>query len=205
LVSASARQTFSVKNPGVSGMVRPSPSLRWLAAAALVLFLADWAYRQVGDSVIPGGPLDETAHLMTTLLVGWALGRRVRDRFLLPALVASVAIDADHVPGALGYDFLTRGTPRPYTHSLLTLAAVLVVGVVWRSRRDLLLGAALGLAIHFWRDMSESGAGVSLAWPVSDHSFMLSHAGYLAAMAVFATVAVVSARFPARRSACLES
>ena len=155
--------------------------------------------------MVPGGPLDEVAHLMTTLIVVWALGRRVCERFLIPALVASVAIDADHIPGALGYDFFTQGIPRPYTHSLLSIVVVLVLAALWRSRRDLCLGVALGLAIHFWRDMSESGAGVSLAWPVSDHSFMLSHAGYLAAMAVFATIAALSARFPARRSACLES
>ena len=116
-----------------------------------------------------------------------------------------MAIDADHVPGALGYDFLTRGTPRPYSHSLLSIVAVLGAAGIWRSRRDVLLGLALGLAIHFWRDMSESDAGVSLFWPVSNHSFMLSHAGYLTAMAVLATIAAVSVRSPARRSACLES
>ncbi|MGZ4178318.1 MAG: metal-dependent hydrolase [Solirubrobacteraceae bacterium] len=176
-----------------------------MAAAALILVLADWAYRLAGDSVVPGGPLDETAHLMTTLIVLWALGRRVCDRFLVPALLASVAIDADHVPGALGHDFLTHGTPRPYTHSLLSIVVVLLAAALWRRRRDLLLGVALGLAIHFWRDMSESGAGVSLAWPVSDHSFMLSHTGYLVAMALFAAVAALSSRFPARRSACLGS
>jgi membrane-bound metal-dependent hydrolase YbcI (DUF457 family) len=205
LVSASARQSLSGKNPGVSGMRRRSPSLRWVAAAAVLLVLSDWTYRQVGDSVVPGGLLDEIAHLMTTLIVVWALGRRVSDRVLLLALVASVAIDADHVPGALGYGFLTQGTPRPYSHSLLSIVVVLVIAGIWRSRRNVLLGLALGLAIHFWRDMSESDAGVSLLWPVSNHSFMLSHAGYLTAMAVLATIAAVSARFPARRSACLES
>ena len=186
-------------------MMRLSPSLRGVAVASLVLVVADWAYRLAGDSVVPGGPLDEIAHLMTALIVMWTLGRRVSERFFVPALLASVAIDADHVPAAAGYHFLTQGTPRPYTHSLLTVAVVLALAAIWRSRRDVFLGVALGLAIHFWRDMSESGAGVSLLWPVSDHSFMLSHAGYLVAMAVFATVAAVRARSPARRSACLES
>jgi inner membrane protein len=184
---------------------RSSLSSRWVAAALVVLLLADWAYRLVGDSVVPGGPLDEVAHVMTALIVLWAFGRRVCDRFLVPALVASVVIDADHVPGALGHEFLTQGTPRPYTHSLLTIGVVLLAGGLWRARRDVCLGIALGLAIHFWRDMSESGAGVSVAWPVSNHSFMLSHAGYLVAMALFAAVVMLSLRFPARRSACLES
>ena len=164
--------------------LRPSPRL--LVAVTVVFGLADWASRVAGDSVVPGGPLDETAHLLTTLIVLWALGRRICDRFLVPALVASVAIDVDHVPGALGDDVLTRGTPR-------------------RSRRDVLLGVAIGLTIHFWRDMAESDTGVSLAWPVSDHRYVLSHTGYLLAMAVFVIVAAVRSRPPARRPACVES
>lgn len=35
-------------------------------------------------------------------------------------------------------------------------------GVGWRRRRDVLLGVALGLAIHFWRDLAEPGSHVEL-------------------------------------------
>jgi membrane-bound metal-dependent hydrolase YbcI (DUF457 family) len=175
-------------------MPRLRLSLPALAAAVVALALADWAYRLAGDSVFPGGPLDEIAHVLTTLIVLWALGARVCDRFLLPALVASVAIDLDHVPAELGHDFLTQGTQRPYTHSLLSIAVVLGVAALWRSRRDLVLGVALGLAIHFWRDMSEADAGVSLLWPFSRHSFTLSHGGYLIVMALFAVAAAVRCR-----------
>ena len=183
--------------------LRPSPRL--LVAVTVVFVLADWASRLAGDSVVPGGPLDETAHLLTTLIVLWALGRHICDRFLVPALVASVAIDVDHVPGALGDDVLTQGTPRPYTHSVLSVLVVLLAAALWRSRRDVLLGVAIGLTIHFWRDMAESDTGVSLAWPVSDHRFVLSHTGYLLAMAVFVIVAAARSRPPAPRPACLES
>ena len=104
-------------------------------------------------------------------------------------------IDLDHVPRELGHDFLTRGTPRP---SRLVAEAgivvVLVVAALWRSRRDVLLGIAIGLAIHFWRDMSEADAGVALLWPFSDHSFTLSHAGYLIVMGVFAAAAALTCR-----------
>jgi len=158
------------------------------------LVVADWAFRLAGDSFFPGGPLDEVAHLLTTLIVLWALGPRIWDRFAVPALVASVLIDLDHVPGQLGHEFLTRGTPRPYTHSLLSIAVVLVLAALWRSRRDVMLGVALGLAIHFWRDMSEADAGVALLWPFSDHSFMWSHAGYLLVMGLFAATAAVRSR-----------
>ena len=57
--------------------------------------------------------------------------------------------------------------------------------MLWRRRRYLLLGVAIGLAIHFWRDMAEGGSGVSLLWPFSYHSFQYPHAVYVAAMAAF--------------------
>ena len=159
-----------------------------LAVAVVLLGAADWGTRLAGDSVFPGGPLDEIAHLLTTLLVLWALGSQARERFLVPALIASVAIDLDHIPAQLGADWLTAGTPRPYTHSLLTIAVVLAIAVVWRRRRDPLLGVAIGLAIHFWRDMAEGGSGVPLLWPFSYHSFQYPHGVYVAVIAVLALI-----------------
>jgi membrane-bound metal-dependent hydrolase YbcI (DUF457 family) len=166
-----------------------------LAVAAALLAGADWGTRLAGETVFPGGLFDELAHLLTTLLVFWALPPRARRRFLAPALIASVAIDLDHVPAQLGADWLTAGTPRPYTHSLLTIVVLLTIAAFWPRRRDVLLGTAMGLAIHFWRDMAEGGSGVSLLWPVSYHSFQYSHGVYLAAMAAFVLIdAVLCAR-----------
>ena len=174
-----------------------------LALAAIALAAADWSYRLAGDSVFPGGPLDELAHLLTTLLVFWALGPRACKRFLVPALVASVAIDLDHVPGELGANWLTAGTPRPYTHSLLTIVVVVVIGLLWRRRRDLLLGVAIGVAIHFWRDLGEGGSGASLLWPVSYHPFQYPHGVYVAVMVV--VVLIDAARWGAGRRATTSS
>lgn len=159
-----------------------------LTVVVVVFAGADWGTQLAGDSLIPGGPLDEVAHLLTTLLVFWTLGSRARERFLVPALIASVAIDLDHIPGRLGADWLTAGTPRPYTHSLLTIVVVLAIAALWRRRRDVLLGVAIGLAIHFWRDMAEDGSGVSLLWPVSYHSFQYPHGVYVAVMAAFVLI-----------------
>jgi inner membrane protein len=156
-----------------------------LALAALVFVAADVADTWTGgSSFLPSGPLDETAHLLTALMVVWAIGGAVFDRLLVPALVTSVAIDLDHIPRELGATWLTAGTPRPYTHSLLTIAVALTGAWLWRRRRSVLLGVALGLAIHFWRDLSEPGSGVSLLWPLSDRSFNASHASYLIVMAI---------------------
>jgi hypothetical protein len=150
---------------------------------AVGLALTDAGSQLAGDTLLPGGPFDECAHLCTCLLVFWALGRPASQRFLASALLASVAIDIDHVPARLGSDWLTAGTPRPYTHSLLTIGVVLVGAVGWRRGRAALLGVAFGLAVHFWRDLSETGSGVALLWPWSDRSFQLPHVAYLAAMA----------------------
>jgi inner membrane protein len=171
-----------------------------LATGTVCLIAADWGSRLAGDSVFPGAPLDETAHLLTTLLICWALPLRFCRRFLAPALVAAVAIDVDHVPGRLGTDWLTAGTPRPYTHSLLTVAVIMLLALVWRGRRDLWLGVAIGLAIHLWRDMGEGSAGVSLLWPFSDRSFQYPHGLYLAVMAVFVLIDVARCRRSSHRA-----
>jgi hypothetical protein len=84
-----------------------------LILSAVGLAAASSASRWAGGSVVPGAPLDEPAHLLTALLVLWALGPRVCERFLVPALVASVAIDIDHIPSEFGVTWLTAGTPRP--------------------------------------------------------------------------------------------
>ncbi len=152
---------------------------------------ADWGARLADETVFPGGPLDEVAHALTTLLVLWALGPQACRRFLVPAMIASVAIDFDHIPGWLGAEWLTDGTQRPYSHSLLTLAVVLAISLLWRRRRAVLIGIAIGLAIHFWRDMAEGGGGVALFWPISYHSFQYPHGVYVAVMAVFVLGAVV--------------
>jgi LexA-binding, inner membrane-associated putative hydrolase len=167
-----------------------------LTVAVVILAGADWGTRLAGDTLFPGGPLDEGAHLLTTLLVFWALGSRARERLLVPAIIASVAIDIDHIPDRLGVDWLTVGTPRPYTHSLLTIVVMLAIAALWRGRRDVLLGVAIGLGIHFFRDMGEGDSGVSLLWPLSDHSFQYPHGVYVAVMAA---LVLIDAALRARR------
>jgi inner membrane protein len=109
------------------------------------------------------GAVDEAAHLATGVLV---LGRRPAAE----VLAASVLIDADHVPKEwFGADWLTRGTPRPYTHSLATVAAAFALG-----RR----AAALALLAHLLRDMSDPTTGVALLWPVSRRGLSLRQGAY---------------------------
>lgn len=167
-----------------------------LLVAALLLAGFDQAYQHAGSS-FGDGFLDEPAHLLTGFLFLAAVLRGAPLAFAGGLLAASVLIDLDHVPQYLGDYFLTHGTQRPYTHSWVTLAALLLLAVLIRRPRAVrpaLLGAAIGIAVHFYRDMAEkTGVGVPLLWPFSDHEFTVPHDQYLAVMAVLLVVALARA------------
>jgi membrane-bound metal-dependent hydrolase YbcI (DUF457 family) len=118
------------------------------------------------DALIPSvrrhrplvGVLDASAHLAVGLLVA-----RVRPREERAGVLAgSLVIDLDHAPSELGHEWLrTGGRGRPYPHTLLTILPALVLrGPFWR-------GAAVGLAAHFARDLTDPTTGVRLLWPLS--------------------------------------
>lgn len=103
------------------------------------------------------------------------------------------------MPQYLGHDFLTVGTPRPYAHSLLTVLVLVALALAFRRRRVLFTGLALGVVLHFFRDLAEgNGSGVALLWPLSDHGYSYPHATYLAllgaAVAVELGAALLSRR-----------
>lgn len=184
---------------GLEAARRPA----WWAvlAGAFVLSAADIAQRAIGGDGAGAGATDELAHLMTGFLVLAAVCRGSSRWFAAGLLVGSLAIDADHIPQYLGDDFLTVGTQRPYTHSLITLGVLVAVAVVARGRwRLLVLGLGLGVAAHFGRDLTESRAGVPLLWPRSYQSFTAPHWIYLIAMSVLAVAALVRAVSGADRS-----
>jgi inner membrane protein len=173
-------------------LAHPSPAL---VVAVAVVFAADQTLYDLLQSHLGfQGVFDETDHVLTTLLLVWALGRVFDERHLLAVLLASCLIDVDHIPQHLGYHFLTDGTPRPYTHSLTTVAGVLLLALAWRHRRGTLLAVALGLCSHFWRDLAEPAhASVSIFWPLTDRGYHLNSVFYLSSIAVFATCALIRA------------
>ena len=61
--------------------------------------------------------------------------------------------------------------------------------------RDKLMGAAHEPPGYQLAEVNDDiAAGISLLWPFSDHSLMLSHTGYLVVMGLFAAVAAVRCR-----------
>jgi membrane-bound metal-dependent hydrolase YbcI (DUF457 family) len=160
-----------------SAVLRP---VRWwagpllLAAAALAF---DAVERRIPFGVWTTGPVDEVAHLSTAALGLLVLARFIAAprRFYVAALVASVAIDVDHIPrylGLLGYQ-----AERPVTHSLSTVAVFIAAAAASRRHRAVLAGVAAGLVLHFARDIAEGYPGVRVFWPLQDTSWMVSYRG----------------------------
>jgi hypothetical protein len=169
-----------------------------LAAVALAF---DAARRRMPFAVWTTGPVDEVAHLSTAGLGLLVLARfvDVPRRFYVAALIASVAIDLDHIPLYLG--LLGRYAQRPVTHSLATVVVFAVAAAASRRHRAELAGVATGLVLHFARDIAEGSPGVRLLWPLVDTSWIISYACFLGMIAMF-TVALLlleHARFPHRR------
>jgi hypothetical protein len=116
---------------------------------------------------------DELAHLGVGLLLA-----RVRPRAERGAVLAgSLAIDLDHAPSELGREWLrTGGRGRPYPHTVFTVLAVL----------PLSRPAALGLAAHLARDLTDPTTGVKLLWPVSRRELRVPPALYPLAIGALA-------------------
>jgi inner membrane protein len=134
------------------------------------------------------GLVDEPAHLATCLLLLLALVALAPSRpalaFAAAALVASVAIDLDHLPQYLGWDVLKDDGPRPYPHCLLTVALIVALASIAPGRlQAILLGAAFGVATHLFRDLA-TGPGVALFWPLSNAVIELPYAVFAAGLAL---------------------
>jgi len=157
-----------------------------LAAAALAFDAAD---RRIPFGVWTTGPIDEVTHLSTA-----ALGLLVLARFIdaprlfyVAAVIASVAIDVDHIPLYLG--LLGNQAQRPVTHSLFTLAVFVAAAAASRRHRAVLAGVATGLVVHFARDIAEGYPGVRVFWPLQDTSWMVSYRWFFLGMIVVFTAA----------------
>jgi inner membrane protein len=150
------------------------------------IFAADRALAGARLPFLVDALLDEPAHAISAALAMGVLGFGLLQRWWLPLLAGGVLIDLDHLPAVMHLYFLTRGTPRPYTHSLAAVALVLAAALILRGHwRGFALAAAYGLAWHLFRDLAEGGA-VSLLWPLSYHRFSLPYAAYATAMCMLA-------------------
>lgn len=161
----------------------------WLPAALVAAVLGlDAVNDRVPFHMFLTGGLDEPAHLATAAL---ALGAaadvdvlRRHGTVVLSALVGSMAIDVDHIPLYAGLPHVAADG-RPYSHSLATSAVLLVAaGAVPRGRR-VLAGLALGVGLHFVRDIG-TGPGLPLWWPFRISDVRVPYPAYVGALVVLA-------------------
>jgi inner membrane protein len=155
---------------------------------AVVALAFDAADRRDGSSILATGALDEPAHLATGALGLLALSCFIAAprRFYVAGLITSVAIDLDHIP----LFFFGVGNPdqRPVTHSLTTVVVVVAAAAASRRHRAVLAGAAVGLLIHFARDIAEGPPGVRMLWPLSNSAWTASARWFWAMIIVFTIV-----------------
>lgn len=166
--------------------------LRLTVALLAVVFAADLLWGLIADSTgsLAYGLADEPAHLATCaigLLALLVAGAPVSRRFALAALLASTAIDLDHLPHYLGSHLLMGSSlPRPYSHGLVTVAVLAGVGLCLRgARREISLGLAFGVAAHLFRDLA-TGPGVPLFWPLTAAAVSVPYAVYAAVLLILA-------------------
>jgi inner membrane protein len=151
----------------------------------------DAANRAVPWGLLSSGPLDEVAHLASA-----ALGLMVLvcfidapRRFYAAALVASVAIDLDHIPLYLG--LLPDRGQRPVTHSLATVVVFAGAAAASRRHRAVLAGAATGLVLHFARDIAEGPPGMRIFWPVQQTAWTASYWWFMGMIIVFTAARLI--------------
>jgi len=175
-------------------------SIAALVGAVLGLDLL-WSFVEGSTGSLAYGLLDEPAHLATCAIALFAVaavtGSRPPARFVVAALVASVAIDVDHIPGYLGWQGLAGSLPRPYPHSLLLVGALVGLGCASRRRdvRQVSLGLAFGVSAHLLRDLA-TGPGVPLVWPVSSGVATVPYAFFAGALALAALAVAAPRRAP---------
>ncbi|MBA2447130.1 MAG: metal-dependent hydrolase [Chloroflexi bacterium] len=153
----------------------------WLAAG--LIFAMDTLFWRFDPPRAVAAVMDESAHAATALLLLDLARLPASEPVLAGTLLGAVVIDVDHIPSEVGWDILTNGTGRPYTHSLFTLGESVLLAFArpgpWRT---VALSAAFGIVTHLLRDMATGG--VPLYWPLARRSVTIPYIVY--AILVFA-------------------
>jgi inner membrane protein len=189
VLTAASRRSRHLLMRGDSLGLRPwlHPDVMRISPGALfvVVVLLDLAAQRVGGSILVVGLLDEPAHLATAALVLLALPP-VPLRATALVLVGSVGLDLDHIPLYLQVPHVAAAGGRPVTHSLLTVALLLLAARVAPRSRPYLLPLAGGILLHFLRDIA-TGPGIPLFWPY-DHAVVLPYELYVAVLVALTLV-----------------
>lgn len=153
----------------------------WAPAVALcALGLVDLAGSLTYWPLPLEGLRDAAAHLLTAWLFLAAVPAVV-PQLAVWALVGSVVIDLDHIPLYVWHVGAVTDGGRPITHSLATIVVLVALAGADRRLRTPLLGLALGVVLHFVRDVA-TGPGLPLVWPLSVDNVQVPYPVYAVAV-----------------------
>ncbi|HEV2752502.1 MAG TPA: metal-dependent hydrolase [Solirubrobacteraceae bacterium] len=142
------------------------------------------------------GLVDWTGHFATIAILLAASSRRLPTA-LIAGTFAATLIDLDHIPDLFGEEGISDVTPRPVSHSMVTVLVAGAIAAAVRARAPrygaFAVGIALGVAMHLLRDVF-TGPGVSLFWPLSAEPVNGAFLVYLVAMIAVAAYAATRSR-----------
>ena len=175
---------------GAIGRVRVV-ALLTLPLCVLAVIVALDALAGESDSLLLTGIRDEPEHLATAWLFLAAFLPLRGHAFYCWALLGSVVIDLDHIPLYLWNVLTADEGSRPVTHSLATVVLLAAGGAVVSPRhRTPLLGLALGVLLHFVRDLAD-GPGIPAFWPLTAYNVTMDHTVSVVVLTVVAVAAAV--------------
>jgi hypothetical protein len=163
-----------------------------VALSLTIISLIDYYLKIASPELIVVAVLDEMAHLATAIIFIAGLRRFSDTWFVSACLAGAVLIDVDHLPAMLSPDTPAIQAERPVTHSIVWVAALIIVSLWTTGRgRALLTGFSLGIVTHLVRDMATGG--VPLFWPV--HGEIIEIAYWTYAVLMIAIASLVAARW----------
>lgn len=157
-----------------------------LAALGVVLLVDAFLY-VFSVRLVVLGVLDQTAHLATALIVFFLVAPYTSGYFKLGVIAGTVLIDLDHIPALWDSALFTTQDGRHVSHSILTIAIML--GLVWilkGSAQRAMLGVALGIMVHFFRDLATGG--IPLWWPIDSQTVEISYVVYMTTLGFLAAI-----------------
>jgi hypothetical protein len=185
-----SQRSTTDRRPSITVTVPPSEIavrlLAMLMAPAMVLIMGIDLRLRGSEDILTHGIVDETAHLLTALVIFSAI-RALGFPVNWPmALFGAIVADVDYLLIREGLMDHVGDTSRGLLHTLGPALGVIAIGLAVPPLRVVLLSLGVGMLTHVLRDSAT--ASTSLLWPLSDHAFHLRYSVYLAVLIGFTLI-----------------
>lgn len=185
-----SHQPMTDRRPSITVTVPPSEIvvrlLAMLMAPAMVIIMGVDLRLRGSEEVLVHGIVDETAHILTALVIVSAI-RAVGFPVNWPmVLFGAVIADADYLMIRDGMMHELGDSSRGWLHTAGPALGVILVGLAIPPLRVFLLSLGIAMLTHILRDSAT--ARTAWLWPIDDQSFHLRYSYYLAILVAFSLV-----------------